>query len=100
MSQENNKTAFIGGLLLGGSIGAIAALLVAPRSGKETRKILQKTADALPDMAEDLSSTLKVNSNRLSASAVNNWEDTLTRLKVAIAAGVEATEKEASSEQE
>lgn len=100
MSEDKNKTAFIGGLLLGGSIGAIASLFLAPRTGKENRQILKKTAQALPEMAEDLSSTLRVNSNRLSASALHNWEDTLTRLKVAIAAGLEASEQEANEEKE
>jgi len=94
MSEEKNKTAFIGGLLLGGSIGAIASIFLAPRSGKENRQILKKTAQALPEMAEDLSSTLKINSSRLSASALDVWENTLTRLKVAIAAGLEASEEE------
>ena len=42
MSEEKNKTAFIGGLLLGGSIGAIASIFLAPRSGKENRQILKK----------------------------------------------------------
>ncbi|MBE9221195.1 YtxH domain-containing protein [Cyanobacterium stanieri LEGE 03274] len=100
MSEDKNKTAFIGGLLLGGSLGAIASIFFTPRSGKENRQMLKKTAQALPEMAEDLSSTLKINSNRLSASALDNWEHTLTRLKVAIAAGLEASKEETNQEEE
>jgi gas vesicle protein len=43
---------FIGGLLVGSAIGAVTGLLMAPRTGKETRQILKKSADALPELAE------------------------------------------------
>lgn len=36
---------FIKGLLVGGAIGGTAALLLAPRSGKETRDKIQKEID-------------------------------------------------------
>ncbi len=94
MSQnQNNKTVFWNGLLLGSSIGAVISLLFAPRTGKETRQILKKTASALPEMADDLSTTIQLQSHRLSDSALQNWEQTLNRLQKAIAAGVEASQK-------
>jgi gas vesicle protein len=74
---------FIGGLLVGSAIGAVTGLLMAPRPGKETRQILKKSADALPELAEDLST-----------SVLRNWDETLVRLKEAIAAGLEATQRE------
>jgi gas vesicle protein len=77
--------------MLGAAAGAVAGLLAAPRTGEETRHILKKTADALPDLAEDLSSTVQLQADRLSEKALRNWDGTLERLKVAIAAGVEAT---------
>jgi len=93
MSEDQNKqTVFWSGLLLGGSIGAIVSLLLAPRTGKETRKLLQKSAEALPEMAEDLTTTLQAQSHRLSHSALQNWEQTLNRLQLAIVAGVEASQ--------
>lgn len=90
-NKNNNQTIFWGGLLLGGSIGAVFSLLFAPRTGKETRQILGKTAKALPEMADDLTTTLQAQSHRLSDSALENWEQTLNRLQQAIAAGVEAS---------
>ncbi len=99
-NNSNNQTVFLGGLLLGGSIGAIFSLLFAPRTGKETRKILGKTAKALPEMADDLTTTLQAQSHRLSDSALQNWEQTLTRLQKAIAAGVEASNNYNKQEQE
>jgi gas vesicle protein len=91
----SNKTgAFLGGLLLGAAAGAIAGVLLAPRAGRETRQILRKSADALPELAEDLSTSVQIQADRLSESAIRNWDDTLTRLKDAIAAGLEATQRE------
>ena len=97
MSKNNHGVAFVGGLLMGSALGTVLGLLVAPRTGKETRRIVQKTAEALPSMAEDLSTTVQLNADRLSESALSNWEQTLTRLKAAIAAGVEASQLEAKS---
>ena len=95
MSKTNNTGIFIGGMLLGGALGTVIGLLVAPRSGKDTRKILKKSADALPQLAEDLSTSVQLQADRLSESAVRNWDDTLSRLKESIAAGVEASQLEA-----
>jgi gas vesicle protein len=83
--------AFLVGAMLGAAAGAVAGLLAAPRTGRETRHILKKTADALPDLAEDLSSTVQIQADRLSEKAIRNWDGTLVRLKDAIVAGVDAT---------
>jgi gas vesicle protein len=92
MSQDrNNQTVFWSGLLLGSGIGAVISLLVTPRTGKENREVLKKTASALPEMADDFTTTLQVHSNRLSSSASQNWQQTLNRLQNAIASGVEAS---------
>jgi gas vesicle protein len=94
-NMSNNRSGvFIGGLMLGAAIGTLAGLLIAPRTGRETRKLLQKSADALPDLAEDLSTSVQIQADRLSSGAVKNWDETLDRLKEAIAAGVDATQRE------
>lgn len=94
MGQEEKNTTFILGLLLGGSIATIATLLFTPRTGKQNRQILRKTAQALPEMVEDVSTTLQSRTSRLSATSVQKWNSTLERLKVAIAAGVKATREQ------
>lgn len=86
--------AFLGGLVLGSTVGALAGLLLAPRPGRETRKILKKSADALPELVEDLSTTLHLQADRISDTALQNWEHTLQRLRVAIAAGEAARQAE------
>lgn len=85
---------FVGGVMVGAVVGAIAGLLMAPRTGRETRKILKKSADALPELVEDLSASVHLQADKLSETALVNWEQTLNRLRVAIAAGQAATRQE------
>lgn len=44
---------FMAGIVLGGIVGAGAALLFAPRSGEETRKMLKKRAQDMKREVED-----------------------------------------------
>jgi len=94
MADKNNGNGglFVVGVLVGSAIGVAAGLLVAPRSGKETRRILRKSAQALPELAEDLTTTMQLQADRLSESARRNWDDTLMRLKEAVTAGIEASQ--------
>jgi gas vesicle protein len=94
MTKKNRAGTFVGGLLLGSAVGTVVGLLIAPRSGKATRKIVQKSAAAIPELVEDLTTTLQLQSNRLSASTLRNWEATLARLKESLAAGVIASQQE------
>lgn len=92
--RSGGAGAFFGGLVLGAAAGAVAGLLLAPKTGRETRRLLRKSADALPELAEDLSSSVQLQADRLSESALRNWDGTLARLREAIAAGVEASQRE------
>jgi gas vesicle protein len=92
--SNNRSGVFIGGLMLGATIGALAGLLAAPRTGRETRKLLKKSADAIPELAEDLSTSVQIQADRLSANALRNWDETLDRLRDAIAAGIDASQRE------
>ncbi len=94
MSKKSQVGAFIGGAILGGALGTVLGLSVAPRTGKETRKVLKKSAEALPELVEDLATTIQMQTGRLSESTLRNWEDTLIRLRAAITAGVEASQLE------
>jgi gas vesicle protein len=89
---DTNRGTFIGGVVLGTAIGFMTGLLVAPRKGRDTRKLLKKTATAVPQMAEDISSSVKLQADRLSTAASDNWQDTLDRLSMAIEAGIIASQ--------
>ncbi len=91
MSKQNPTGVFVGGLIIGSAIGTVLGLLIAPRTGKETRKVIKKSADALPEIAEDLTTSIQLQADRLSESTLENWEGTLDRLRTAIAAGIETS---------
>ena len=92
--SNNRSGSFIGGLMLGATIGAFTGLLMAPRTGRETRRLLKKSADALPDLAEDLSTSAQIQADRFSENAMRSWDETLERLQQAILAGVDASARE------
>lgn len=53
MSENGNVRGFAVGLVLGALIGAGAALLLAPQSGEETRRLIRKKARRLAREAQD-----------------------------------------------
>lgn len=91
MPKQNPTGIFIGGLMIGSAVGTVLGLLIAPRPGKETRKVIKKSADALPELAEDLTTSIQLQADRFSESTLENWEGTLDRLRSAIAAGIETS---------
>ena len=56
MSDNNSggdMSAFFTGIIFGGLIGAVTALLMAPQSGEETRKHLSRASNDFRDKAQD-----------------------------------------------
>ena len=87
--SDNRAGAFLGGMLLGTAVGTALGLLIAPRSGRETRRFLRKSAEALPDVAEDLKTSVQYQSEKLLDSAKTSLDDTFDRLQEAIEVGKE-----------
>ena len=54
MADNDSGMAFISGFLLGGLVGAAVGLLLAPKSGAETRAGIAEHSDAWRNRAEDL----------------------------------------------
>lgn len=100
MAKKSSSGLFVGGMLIGTAVGTVIGILAAPRSGRETRQIVKKSAEALPELAEDLSTTVQLQAGRMSESAVQNWEETLVRLREAIAAGLSASQLKAEELQD
>ncbi len=53
MASDNEGGNFVAGFLLGAAVGAIAALLLAPKSGRELRESLAEEGKKLKDRAVD-----------------------------------------------
>jgi len=51
MASDNGGGNFLAGFLVGATIGAIAALLLAPKSGRELRESLTEEGKKLKDQA-------------------------------------------------
>jgi gas vesicle protein len=83
------------GFLLGAALGTLSTLLLAPRSGRETRAQLRSALEEMARLTEDLTLDVQGQAERLSEQALKQWEDTLNRLRESIAAGIEASQTEA-----
>jgi gas vesicle protein len=63
MQESNGYGAAVGWLLVGGALGACAALLLAPATGRRTRERLTRrlrdTKESVMDFTDDLASTTR-----------------------------------------
>ncbi|TYQ26637.1 YtxH domain-containing protein [Pseudanabaena sp. UWO311] len=91
--MSNGAGKFFGGLIVGTAIGAVVGVLFAPRAGKETRQVLKRSAQDLPQLAEELGSNVQYQADRFTEQAQRTIDETLVRLQEAIATGQEASRK-------
>jgi|CZKP01.1.fsa_nt_gi gas vesicle protein len=82
MSQENGyvKGLFIG-LLTGGAIGAIVALLYAPKSGQELRKDIKSKTDEYYDETEKFIADAKVKAKNMMNEGKKRSEQLISNAK-------------------
>jgi len=59
MSDNNDFGTFFAGLIVGGLVGAAVALLLAPQSGRKTRKQILDAAEDVRDSASGYAKKLK-----------------------------------------
>ncbi|MCL2173698.1 YtxH domain-containing protein [Candidatus Saccharibacteria bacterium] len=69
MSKAKSGGKFFLGAIFGGAVGAIAGLLSAPKSGKETREDIKKKAGEVKKTADE-----KVEKGK---KAAKSWKDNL-----------------------
>ena len=93
-TSDSSTGAFVGGIIVGAAVGAIAGLLVAPKQGKDTRKLIQESADALPELMDDVSDTVQYHAERWTEVGLNKWDTALLRLRRAITTGLDVSKQE------
>jgi gas vesicle protein len=86
MSEEGNGGTNLGFFLAGLGMGAILALLFAPRSGKETREYIAGKAEEGRDYVKAKTEDLR----RQAEGAVEKGKDLVTKQKELLSAALEA----------
>jgi gas vesicle protein len=86
MSEEGNGASNFGFFLAGLGMGAILALLFAPRSGKETREYIAGKAEEGRDYVKAKTEDLR----RQAEGAVDKGKELVTKQKELLSAALEA----------
>lgn len=81
MSRRNETGTILGSLFVGALAGAVAALLLAPQSGKETREQLMEEADRLKDELDKYASDFSEKAKQAKADLEEKLKRTEAELK-------------------
>ena len=81
---------FLAGFSVGGAIGAIAGILLAPKSGEETRKILADTASDMARRADETAKQIQVKADDAVSDLQKKGEEIKEKLQDLIAKQKEA----------
>lgn len=81
---------FLAGFIVGGAIGAVAGILLAPRSGEETRKMLKDTADDMARRADETAKQIKVKADDAVSDLQKKGDEIKEKLQDLIAKQKEA----------
>ena len=81
MSDSNDFVTFFAGLVIGGLVGAAAAMLLAPQSGEETRALIRDKSIELKDKAVDVGQECTVRAEKALETTRAQLEDVIDDLK-------------------
>jgi gas vesicle protein len=97
----NNILGVLGGMLIGALAGAVTMLLLAPQSGKDTRKQIQEKGielrDRTTEMVDDTMAKVRTNANRITMGLKDRGQEAvveqLENVSEAAQAGKEAIQR-------
>ena len=61
MAENDSGLSFVSGFLLGGVVGAVVGMLLAPKPGEETRADLVGQSEVLRTRAEEIATQINAN---------------------------------------
>jgi gas vesicle protein len=85
MSDHDDFGAFLIGFVVGGVAGAVAALLLAPQSGEETRAIIKDKSIELRDKAAEQAEVVASKANELADTAKTRGKEAIESVKKTVA---------------
>ena len=81
MSENNDFVSFLAGMIIGGLVGAAAAMLMAPQSGEETRALIRDKGIELKDKAVDVGQDMQLRAEKALETTRVQLEDVVDELK-------------------
>lgn len=81
MSDNNDFVSFFAGMVIGGLIGAAAALLLAPASGEETRAVIRDKSIELKDKAVEYGQDVQLRAEKALEATRMQLADTVDDLR-------------------
>jgi gas vesicle protein len=93
-NDRNDAAGYLGWFFLGGVIGAAAALLVAPKTGRETREILAERGNDVAKRAQAMANDAQGRAGEWLDKSRELFEEQTQRLMTAFEAGKDAMRDE------
>jgi gas vesicle protein len=95
--ERNDAAGYLGWFFLGGVIGAAAALLVAPKVGRETREMLAERSSEIARRAQEFATEAQGRAGEWLDKSRELFEEQTQRLMTAFEAGKDAMREEIRS---
>lgn len=93
-NERNDAAGYLGWFFLGGVIGAAAALLMAPKTGRETREILAERGNDVAKRAQAMANDAQGRAGEWLDKSRELFEEQTQRLMTAFEAGKDAMRDE------
>lgn len=93
-NDRNDAAGYLGWFFFGGMIGAAAALLMAPKTGRETREILAERGNEVAKRAQAMANDAQGRAGEWFDKSRDLFEEQTQRLMTAFEAGKDAMRDE------
>ena len=93
-SERHDAVGYLGWFFLGGLLGAAAGLLMAPRTGRETRDILMERGNEVAKRAQAMANDAQGRAGEWLDKSRELFEEQTQRLMTAFEAGKDAMREE------